>query len=85
MKEEYFLIYFGEDGISISKTDKQGVDKLLKEVIEDGIEHITEKFDAGKEDMYYMDGGSYPIYKTLIIKGSAILPKSIDTITKLEI
>lgn len=77
----YFLIYFGEDGISIEVTDKQGAEKLVKDLSQDypsGIPVLGKPIAK----RYYIDGGSYPLNKYLILEGSVVVPQVVSTITE---
>lgn len=83
MKKEYFVIYFGEDGISIKNYTKEETEKLIKDITEDSIS--TTPFVEEFKSNYYMDGGNYPIYQYMILKGSLITPKAVQVVTKYEL
>ena len=74
----YFIINFGEDGISISSANKQDVQKFVDDRIKEDEPFVT------KIEEFYMNE-NYPIYKTMIIKGELIIPKPIEIIKKYEI
>ena len=78
MKKEYFIVYFGEDGITIDVRSKEQVQKML-DSDPDG-EYVSKL-----EERYEADGGPYPIYKTMIIKGDLVVPKPVEIVKKLEI
>lgn len=74
----YFIINFGEDGVSISLANKQDVQKFVDDRIKEDEPFVT------KIEEFYING-NYPIYKTMIIKGELIIPKPIEIIKKYEI
>lgn len=79
MKQEYFVVYFGEDGISISRSTKEQVQNRLNS--DPNGKYVT---NNNIKD-FYADGGVYPLYETMIIKGELVVPRKIEVITKLEI
>jgi hypothetical protein len=76
--KKYFVIYFGEDGISISSHTKKEVEEMVNDETQES------EFVDGTAKEYSMDE-TYPIYKIMIIKGEVVLPKPIEVITKFEI
>lgn len=84
-KDNYYIIYFGEDGMNVKKGTKADVEKLLKDLAEEEMEHPAEKFAQMKDgESLYMDG-NYPLYKYLIIKGEEVFPKAVQTVTEFKI
>ena len=81
---EYFIIYFGEDGIQITPATQEQVNERLKDAIgetTDEYPFVKELPENGYWDMNY----DYPMYKTLIIKGRMVIPKVVATITEYKI
>ena len=76
---DFFIIVFGEDGISITPANKKDVQNLVNDRVEDDEPFVTEV------TKFYMDGGEYPIHKTMIIKGKLIVPKPVEIVKKYEI
>jgi hypothetical protein len=83
MKKEYFLIHFGEDGITIEPKTKAEINRFLEDMAADG-PGGEENFMDGSYDRYEMRG-EYPIYKYLIIKGEAVIPQIVKTVTELKL
>lgn len=82
---EYLVIYFGEDGMTITPMDQKKLNKLMDDIVEEGIDHPTERFVKAEDKRFYMDGGEYPLYKYMIIKGESILPKISSSVTKMTV
>jgi len=82
----YFVIYFGEDGMTVTPMNEKSIESLLNDKAEEGMEHPTEGFvDADGVKRFQMDGGDYPLYKHLIIKGEAVMPKAVNTVTSFKL
>lgn len=79
--KEYFLIYFGEDGISIKSSSKKDIEELINSLGENPNDE-TDHFVKDTGSKFYMDGGNYPLYKYLIIKGEVIIPKPVEIVKK---
>lgn len=84
--KQYFVIYFGEDGMILTPMDEKGINELLEDVKEQGLEHPAEGFITGNEARSFsMDNGNYPLYKRLIIEGKGIMPIAAKTITEFKL
>jgi hypothetical protein len=84
MKKEYILIYFNEDGgVNISQESRQEIEDHLKEVLEcsgNALDYYVTSLDKEVDSMYRKEDQRY-----MIIKGELVIPKIVQTVTKLEI
>lgn len=78
--KEYFIIFFGEDGVSIRPATKKEVESLIEEIAMTGMQ------DTFVTKSHYIDiDSNYPLYHHMIIKGELVVPKPVQVVTKYEI
>ena len=80
----YYLVYFGESGVTFEPLSKE---TLLKELNEGdkGIEisaEMSKNLNSGKE-INWPD--RCDVYRHIIIKGEVIIPKEVETVTEYKI
>ncbi len=75
--DKYYLIYFGEDGVTVDETTK---DKLEKELSDGEYEGTT--FLANAENQ---PSSEYLTHAAIIIKGKIIDPKPVEVVKTYEI
>lgn len=80
MKKEYFIIHFGEDGITISHVTREAVEKLVKQLTEDS--NKDSPFVDNSAGLDFSMGDNYPIYKYMILKGELVIPHAVETVVK---
>lgn len=87
----YFVVYFGEDGITITPQNKEQVERMVNNLVnETKLARPGSLFvDTMPRDVlshgWSMNHGEYPEGKYLIIKGEMIIPQPIQTVLKYEI
>lgn len=83
MKKEYIVIYFGEDGIIVTPHDHVEVTELLAQLAEE--RSGENPFVDGTAKYYSTDGGEYPLYKYMIIKGKVLVPQPVKTVMEYQL
>lgn len=83
MKEQYFEVYNGEDGVCIKKIDD--INEYLDTAADlDEEEHVEFLSDFPEIDKKHFDAES-ELYATFIIKGRIVVPKKKEVVTRYEI
>lgn len=70
--DKYYLIYFGEDGVTVKEKDKN---EILKEINEDPEEYHfidNDEITSSRIDSEYIS------HRHLIIKGEVVVPKATE-------
>lgn len=86
----YFVVYFGEDGITITPQNKEQVEKMVNTLVaETQVARpgslFVEKFPHDVVSNGWSMNDEYPEGKYLIIKGEMVIPQPIQTVVKYEI